>query len=232
MKKVFTTLAILLLIGSSAFAQRSTVRVKNVSPFEHIPFHVAYFGKSEAGIDIISPISLGVNVLTGSNFEVDPSRSRTFAWTPVTIYASLSDQITFTTGLRWSYINLVAEDDRIPSTEYILPLGNTIRKAKVESSYLGVPVGFKARTNGIIYGANISAEILTGSHYKYKTSGDDSKSRYKAANPFRSTIMAYFGYEWLGLYASYSLTPFFKDDFSIFYDNGNVLSVGLIFDIF
>lgn len=225
MKRLLSIAAILILIGGSAFGQ-SRVRVKNVSPIEHIPFHVAYFGKSNAGIDIISPFYLGVNVLSGSQFKVDPSRSRTFAWTPITINAPVTDDVSFTASLRWSFVNLTFDDNVVPQ---VLPPDLTslsVKKAKICSSYLGIPVGVKGKSNGMIYGANISAEILTNSRFKYKCH-DNYAGHYKYSNPFRSTVQAYFGYRWLGFYANYSLTPFFKEEA---YTDGNVFTVGLIFD--
>lgn len=223
MKKVLSVIAILLVVCGSASAQRKA-RVKNVSPIEGVPFHVLYFGKSSAGIDILSPFYVGANFLSGSNFNVDPARSRTFAWTPITISAPISDNASFTAGLRWSHINLIFEDDVVPNESNIT--ATNVKKAKICSSYLGIPVGFKAKSNGMFYGANISAEMLTNSRFKYKCS-DTFSGRYKYANHFRSAVEGYFGYKWLGFYLNYSVTPFFKEE-SV--TNGNVLTVGLTFD--
>ncbi|MCM1503410.1 MAG: hypothetical protein NC115_12220 [Bacteroidales bacterium] len=184
-------------------------------------------------------IDWGFSSLTGINYydawqghgdflDIRQGKSARFAIEPVSLMVSLDNrgQFWFRTGLKFTFDNFKFTNPvtLAPIENTLMPakLDGDIRKSKVAGSYVGIPVGFGVKIRKLMISANISAEVLCKGWTKYR------KPRTKAVIPgldrFRSTAGVSVTYCGVGIYADYSLTPFFKPGTG---SDCHVLSFGL-----
>ena len=138
----------------------------------------------------------------------------------------------FSLGLRWTFMDFTFKNPGYTLRQIgqtYLPYAIDVetpsydgKKSKLHANYLGVPLRVKFNAGkGFIY-AGASAELLISGYTKYK------KPRVRTNNngifsPFRATVEAGFGYEGLGFFVSYGLTPLFPAELS----DAHTLSFGL-----
>lgn len=134
------------------------------------------------------------------------------------------DRIGLVTGMGWSMNNYKFDNDiTIDKGDNgligWLPLEGEIEKTKLTVSYLTVPLMLEFQipvnksSNHFFIAGGVVGGINLGSHTKVKY--DDSKEKDRGSfniNPFKCSAQLRAGLKDIALYASYGLTPLFKDD--------------------
>lgn len=115
-------------------------------------------------------------------------------------------------------ITLIKDDTGVIQPE-TLPEERKPEKSKLTASYLTVPlllefqIPVNGRSNRLFISGGLIGGLNLGSHTKVKF--DDSKEKDRGSfnlNPFRCSATVKAGFNDISLFASYGLTPFFKND--------------------
>jgi hypothetical protein len=137
----------------------------------------------------------------------------------------LDSHIGLVTGMGFSMNNYRFDKDLtlVKGDDRIIPLRfgeeQKVEKSKLTASYLTVPlllefqIPVNGRSNRLFISGGVIGGINLGSHTKVKY--DDSKEKDRGnfnINPFKCSATVRAGFNDLSLYASYGLTPLFKND--------------------
>jgi len=137
----------------------------------------------------------------------------------------LDSHIGLVTGMGFSMNNYRFDKDLtlVKGDDRIIPLwineDQKVEKSKLTASYLTVPlllefqIPVNGRSNRLFISGGVIGGINLGSHTKVKY--DDSKQKDRGSfniNPFKCSATVRAGFNDLSLYASYGLTPLFKND--------------------
>ncbi len=125
-------------------------------------------------------------------------------------------------GFKWNNYKFKNTQVRlIPDSSYLTYEIDTINnnsKSKLTVSYLTVPLLLEfqipVQDNPLFISAGVEGSIKLGSHTKMKTN-DGKKSKDKSdfhVSPYTLAVTARIGYDWFGIYGSYSLQKLFQGD--------------------
>lgn len=205
---------------------------------------VVTFGKHRrplVSFDLIGPIYHGWNNLVQSEYEGDwqnhgdflmPQRAFSFGMSFCTLSVSLNRQrsLRMNFGARWDWTRFYYTQPvvfHLDNNNHLSPeFPSDQRKLRMFSSYMGFPLGISYRYHGLKVAANISAEWLVGSHWRYK--GDKDKSKAEGFNRFRSAVELIIGYRNLGAFVSYGITPMLIKGAG---NQAHTLTAGFIFSL-
>lgn len=176
--------------------------------------------KSRISFDLIGPICHGWNNLVQSEYVGDwqghgdfleSQRAFSFGMSFCTLSVSLNRQrsLRMNFGARWDWTRFYYNQPvvfHVDNNNHLFPVFPAEqRKLRMFSSYMGFPLGISYHYHGVRVAANISAEWLVGSHWRYK--GDKDKLKAEGFNKFRSAVELIIGYRSLGAFVSYGITP-------------------------
>lgn len=134
------------------------------------------------------------------------------------------ERIGLVTGMGWSmnnykFDNNLTIDKNEAGIVASVPLTEEVEKTKLTVSYLTVPLMLEFQipvnksSNHIFIAGGVVGGVNLGSHTKVKQ--DNSKEKDRGSfniNPFKCSAQLRAGLKNISLYASYGLTPLFKDD--------------------
>ena len=140
-----------------------------------------------------------------------------------------TDKVGIVTGLGFEFINYNFEGQnsirKDPNTreivEYVPPYAGNITKSKFNMTYMTAPLLLEFQIPAPYRRIYISAGVIGGmklwsnTKMKYTVNSEKSKEKVKGdynLHPFRWGVTARVGYRALGFYATYYMTPLFKDN--------------------
>lgn len=193
----------------------------------------------------ISSLDFGFNALTGLRYtapwtghgdflDMKGGKSIRVAWEPASVRVAVDRKanLLFSAGLRFTADNYMFSAPYTltrDSNGILMPqaLDGYIKKSKITSTYIGVPVRLTWRiARELRISATAAGELLLNAHTKYK------KPKVKENIPGLSSWRVLAGgtvtYHRIGIYCDYSITPFFKEGTGA---EANTISVGLRFGI-
>jgi hypothetical protein len=183
-----------------------------------------------------SGFELGFNGLTDEDYSLYPATDADFMELdqPKSMEVNinfleysivLDSHIGLVTGMGFSMNNYRFDHDLtlVKGDNHIIPLwfneDQKVEKSKLTASYLTVPlllefqIPVNGRSNRLFISGGLIGGINLGSHTKVKY--DHSKEKDRGSfniNPFKCSATVRAGFNDLSLYASYGLTPLFKND--------------------
>ena len=244
MKKILLALTALAALSLGAFAQ-------DMESFNEIPL-TKEGSKIETDLGFAFPMYFGASTLAGEAYkgewavaekmipgfqEMQIPKSFVYGLDMVSLNFGMDEApLKVSLSLRWTFMDFTFKNPANTFREvnhtyipYAIGLETASydgKKSKIHANYLGVPLRIKYKIgDGFVY-AGASAELLISGYTKYK------KPKVRTTNsgifsPFRATLEAGFGYEGLGFFVLYGLTPLFPAGLS----DARTLSFGLVLGI-
>lgn len=125
-------------------------------------------------------------------------------------------------GVKWNNYKFKNTNVRLLSDSsyltYELDTLNSYSKSKLTVSYLTVPLLLEfqipVQDKPLYFSAGVEGSLKLGSHTKMKTT-NGKKSKDKSdfhVSPYTLAVTARLGYDWFGIYGSYSLQELFRGD--------------------
>lgn len=127
-------------------------------------------------------------------------------------------------GVKFAFSDYRFEEDVIVVSRAaeltLLPSDEPLKKSKLSTTYLDIPIGFSFATDPASYessfrvGAGAFAGVLLGARTKYKTTNGKKvkeTDRYNLNN-FRYGVSGNIGYGWFNLYVNYVMSDFFAEN--------------------
>ena len=246
MKKILLAVAAFAALSLGAFAQDT-----DLESFNEISL-TKEGSKIETDLGFAFPMYFGASTLAGATYkgewavaeklipgfqEMQIPKNFVYGLDMVSLGFKMDDApVEASLALRWTFMDFTFKNSAytlrevnhtyIPSAIGLETTSYDGKKSKIHANYLGVPLRVKFKIGeGFVY-AGASAELLISGYTKYK------KPRVRTTNsgifsPFRATLEAGFGYEGLGFFVLYGLTPLFPQGLS----DARTLSFGLVLGI-
>lgn len=170
----------------------------------------------------------------GDFMDINSWKSIRLAWEPASVRIALDRKanVLVSAGLRLTADNYSFANPYTLTTGsdgFLMPekLDGMIKKSKMTTTYLGIPVRFTFRIGGNLrLSAMAAGEILVNSHTKYKK--PKVKNHLPGVNDLRFSTGGSLTYDQIGLYVEYAVSPMFRAGTGA---DANTLSIGLRFGI-
>lgn len=229
MKKVFAFAAAALL-SICAFAQNSIKdRIIEDEPL---------YSNRLIDFDLISQIGMGFNYVLSDDAALKMNLLKSFSFSIDLAYLDFNltsnGAIQLHSALRWTFDNYsskegyIYQSKLIPGTISAIPGGSDVKKSKMRTDYLGIPVGIKVKAGDVCIFANALGEYNTKAISKVKYKGSDKeKDVLGGCSEIRHAVEAGIAFDDVAIFCKYTLSPTFEKTTLANPENG-IITAGII----